>query len=163
MQQEYTDVLTGQIVCVSGKKNQVLCSLAIGSCIVVMAYDYCASIAAMAHIMLPGIAPNKSQEQYRYTNNAMDHLLTLLSEAGWSKADTAFALVGAGNVLMNENDTICQNNINSVRSKFDHLGLEITASVLGGYQRKAAFLDISTGVMYFSCGGGEKTVLWPQK
>ncbi len=163
MQHKYRDVLTGEVACVSHSHNEILCSLAIGSCIVVMAYDYCAKIAAMAHIMLPGIAPDKSDNPLRYTCNALEHMITLLDNDNWSKPDTDFTLVGAGNVLIDPSDTVCRNNIRSVTNHLSEMQIEVRASVLGGFHRKAAYLDVETGKMSYTCNGGEIKTLWPLK
>ncbi|MBN2842529.1 MAG: chemotaxis protein CheD [Sedimentisphaerales bacterium] len=161
MQHKYKDVLTGEVVCVPYGPDEILCSLAIGSCIVVMAYDYRTGIAAMAHIMLPGIAPDKSDNPLRYTCNALDFLIRQLENAKWSRSDTVFTLVGAGNVLIDPNDTICRNNIRSVTDYLAEMQITVKASVLGGFHRKAAYLEAQTGKMSYTCNGGELKMLWP--
>ena len=70
------DVNTGQVRL--GRGNVVLRSLAIGSCIAAATYDYRAGIGAIAHIMLPGSAPEESPEKTRYAENAIEEIVGLM-------------------------------------------------------------------------------------
>ena len=53
------DVQIGQVK--AGTGGVILKSSAIGSCVVVVAYDTARKVGAMAHIMLPGRAPTRKK------------------------------------------------------------------------------------------------------
>ena len=67
--EEIIDVNTGQVR--FGRGDVVLRSLAIGSCIAVAAYDAEARVGALAHIMLPGRAPEDCLEKTRYAEDPL--------------------------------------------------------------------------------------------
>ena len=62
---------TGEVK--TGKKDTILRSNAIDSCIVIAAYDEEEKVGAMAHIMLPGKAlENKNTQKNKYARNRED-------------------------------------------------------------------------------------------
>jgi chemotaxis protein CheD len=155
---EIIDVNTGEVRI--GRGKTVLRSVAIGSCIVVAAYDPSNKIGAMAHIMLPGTAPKKSAEKTKYAANAIEQMLTSMISAGTNKDDVETCLVGAGNVLKKQDDTICRDNIESATKLLEQDQIPIRASVLGGTQRKGVFMDLETGKITCTEGDGPETLLW---
>ncbi|MHC4707098.1 MAG: chemotaxis protein CheD [Planctomycetota bacterium] len=108
---EIVDVNTGEVK-VSGQST-ILRSLAIGSCIVVTAYDRKKKVGAMAHVMLPGSAPKESLEKTKYAADAIDEMISKMIKEGSNNDDIEVCLVGGGNVLKREDDTICKSNIDS--------------------------------------------------
>ncbi|MHC4483370.1 MAG: chemotaxis protein CheD, partial [Planctomycetota bacterium] len=105
------DVNTGEVK-VGGEKI-VLRSLAIGSCIVIAAYDFKKKIGAMAHVMLPGRAPKKTLQKTKYAADAVDEMVSRMTRAGSNEGDIEACLVGGGNVLKKKDETICKDNIES--------------------------------------------------
>ena len=64
-------VNTGEVS--SGGIETILNSGAIGSCVVITAFDSYRRIGAMAHVMLPGVSPVKNQlHATRYAANAIE-------------------------------------------------------------------------------------------
>ncbi len=53
--EKIVNVSTGEVKV--GRKGEILKSTAIGSCVVIAAYDSERNIGIMAHVMLPGRAP----------------------------------------------------------------------------------------------------------
>jgi chemotaxis protein CheD len=156
---EILDINTGQIAVRRGRC--LLRAMALGSCIAVAAYDSRARVAGMAHIMLPGGTPQRGANDARYAVFGIAALLDQMREAGCSKEGIEVCLVGGGNVLRHERDTICRDNILSVTEILQDKSIPIRASVLGGNERKSAFLDAATGRVSFSEGSGTVRVLWP--
>lgn len=154
---EVFDINTGEVLVAS--QGCILRSQALGSCIAVVAFDQECKVGGIAHIMLPGRAAEGDLKPYRYCENAIDHLENLMCLTAGIDAVSAVCLVGAGNVLCDKNDTICSNNINSVCSYLRAKNIAIIASVLGGFTRKSAFLNLMTGAVEFSCGCGDKKKL----
>ncbi len=152
------DVNTGQVKL--GKGEVILRSLAIGSCVAIAAYDSSAGIGAMAHTMLPGRAPEKFLEKAKYAANAIDIMIGMMLDVGSQKADIEVCLVGAGNVLKKEDDTICHANMQSTTRLLDERDIPIRATVLGGTERKSIFLDIETGNVSYRKGDGQEELLW---
>ena len=156
---EIIDINTGQIAVRGGRC--VLRAMALGSCIAVAAYDSRARIAGMAHIMLPGGTPQQGANDPRYAVYGIGALLDRMIEAGCDLGAIEVCLVGGGNVLRNERDSICGDNIRSVTAVLQDKNIPIRASVLGGNDRKSAFMDAETGRVSFTEGNGAERVLWP--
>lgn len=142
------------------RENIELRAIALGSCIGVAAYDPSGRIGGMAHIMLPGNAPDKAAEKTRYAANAIEKMLGKMISMGSRLCDLEVCLVGAGNVLERDDDTICQSNIDSVRQILENKGIDVKASALGGTQRRSVSVDIESGKICYTEGNGEKKLLW---
>ncbi|MEA3224772.1 MAG: chemotaxis protein CheD [Planctomycetota bacterium] len=155
---EIVDVYMGQVKL--GRGDVMLRSLAIGSCIAIAAYDFKLKIGAMAHVMLPGSAPEKSSEINKYAPNAIDAMIDLMVQAHSDKSNIEVCLVGAGNVLQKEDDAICDANIRSTTRILEERNIPIRATALGGMERKSISLDIETGSVTYRKGDGQKQLLW---
>ena len=155
---EIIDVNTGEVAVQRGKFT--LRAMAIGSCIVVTAYDPKVKIAGMAHIMLPGHAPEQSSEKTKYAADGIEQLLNRMLELGSGTNSIEVCLIGAGNVLRKKDDTICNDNINSVTSILEEKFISVKASVIGGHKRKSAFLDVETGSCSYTEGDNNEKPLW---
>ncbi len=156
--EEVIYVSTGEVKVAAGEA--ILRAVAIGSCIVVAALDSKKRIGAMAHVMLPGKAPRQFLEKTKYAFDAIEKMLGQMLEAGSNPNDIEVCLVGAGNVLEKENDTICDANIESVTGILKEKNIPVKASVLGGTERKGVILDTETGIISYTEGDGSKKLLW---
>lgn len=152
------DVDTGQVVCCGGDK--ALRSNAIGSCIVIAAYYRSSRVGGLAHILLPGSAPENEKVKTKYAADAISEMISGLVREGADINGIEVCLVGAGNVLEKTDDTICQKNIESVTQLLKKRSIPVRESVLGGTKRKSLFMDVETGCIYYSEGGGEEKLLW---
>ena len=155
---EIIDVNTGQVKL--GRGKVLLRSLAIGSCIAVAAYDSKAGMGAMAHIMLPGSAPEKFSESTKYAANAIDEMIGMMLDADSQRDNIEVCLVGAGNVLQKEDDTICAANMRSTTRLLEERSIPIRATVLGGTERKSILLDVESGNVSYRRGDGRERLLW---
>jgi chemotaxis protein CheD len=155
------DVQIGQVKADRGQV--VLKSIAIGSCVAVVAYDTASKTGAMAHIMLPGEAPvgKEGVEKTKYAANAIDAVLSKMARLGSSGADIKVAVLGGANVLERQDDTICESNIKSTIEHLRKKHLEIVGEATGGTGRRNVWLDIAEGVIYYTEGDGGKMQLWP--
>lgn len=155
---EMADVDTGKVVVRRGR--WILKASAIGSCVAVAAYDAVTKTAGMAHVMLPGRCPEFVSGTLRYAANAIENLLEQMLAYGAKLADIEVCLVGAGNVLQRDDDTICAGNIESVMAILAELNVSVKASLLGGTKRKSALLDAETGRISCTQGDGPVQMLW---
>ena len=80
------NVNTGEVKV--SKKDVILKSAAIGSCVVIAAYDKKKKVGSLAHIMLPGKAPKSSEEKTRYAANAIDELIEKIERQLKQKHET---------------------------------------------------------------------------
>lgn len=152
------DVNVGEVKVGAG--SVVLRAMALGSCIGAVAFDGRLRIGGLAHIMLPGAAPRKAVEKNKYAVDAIDDVIRRLSHAGAHRDELEFCLVGAGNVLEKDDDTICTSNIDSVIRTLNDRNIAVRASLLGGTLRKSVSLDVEKGLVSCSEGDGKERVLW---
>ncbi len=155
---EIIDVNTGDIA--FGEGNVILRSVALGSCIAVVAYDSKKNIGAIAHIMLPGKAPEKILEKTKYAEDAIDGMIGRMLTKGSKHSNIEVCLVGGGNVLKRKNDTICEANIESVTQVLRKKKISVKSKVLGGTERKSVFMDIENGRISYSEGERGERLLW---
>ena len=153
------DVQVGQVK--TGKGKVILQSKAIGSCIAIAAYDPRRNIGSLAHVMLPGSAPadKKPSEKTRYATDAIDAMVSKLSDLGSKIDDLEVTLVGGGNVLNRADDTICKDNIESTLQILSEKGLKVRARALGGTKRKGVSLDVECGIVSYTEGDGRERQL----
>lgn len=158
--QEIIDVQIGQIKVEHGEK--LLRSNAIGSCIVIAVYDAAKKNGALAHIMLPGTAPEnkKAEEKTKYAADAVDAIISQMAILGSKADDLDVVLVGGANVLNREDDTICEDNIESVLEILTQKNLKIRAKAVGGNKRKSIFFDIEKGIINYTEGESAQIILW---
>jgi len=153
------DVFTGEV-----RSADCCCDLishSIGSCIVVVAFHPETAFGSMAHVMLPGLAPAKAKEhKFRYAEDAIKELLLQLKLPEKSHTEINICLIGAGNVLKRDDDSICVNNINSVKSILADKDLKTVAEVLGGTQRRSVRFDVSKGAVYYTEDSSPEKLLW---
>lgn len=154
------DVNTGDVR--ATREAVILRSVAIGSCIVIAAIDTTKRVGAMAHVMLPGAAPALSSEKTRYCENAIEKLIQKMELRGSEVENIEVCLVGAGNVLKEERDTVCQGNIKSVTDLLKEKAIRVRCSVLGGTERKSVFFDLSQSRMTYTEGDSSEKLLWQQ-
>ncbi len=147
---EIIDVNTGELKL--AKCQGMLRSVAIGSCIVVACYDPIKKIGVMAHIMLPGKAAANFEMKTKYAQDAIDGVVNLLMANGSDIESVKVCLVGAGNVLYKDNDTICNANIESVTSILKERGFKVSGSILGGFERKSIRMYLDSGAVYYTRG-----------
>ena len=156
--QKIIDVNTGEVKAAAEKG--ILRSVGIGSCVVVAAYNLRRKIGGMAHIMLPGIAPQQSLEKTKYAFDGIEQLLNQMFETGASADGIKVCLVGAGNVLQKKDDTICDANIESVTGILKEKNIPVMVSSLGGTKRKSVFLNVEDGSISYADGDEKEKILW---
>jgi len=155
---EIVDVSTGEVKLGCG--NKILRSVAIGSCIVISAYDSKNRIGALAHIMLPGQAPEQYAEKTRYADNGISDMIEQMVSAGSKVSDIEVCLVGAANVLKKDDDAVCRENIESTNRQLAQRQIPVRAAVLGGTERKGVSMDLRSGTIFYTEGDGPEQLLW---
>ena len=139
----------------------ILKSSAIGSCVVIAAYDSKKKVGALAHVMLPGASPKKETfQKTRYATDAVDETMNRMIHLGAGKDSIEVCLVGGGNVLKKKDDTICQENITSVVGLLNKKGIKIRAMAVGGTERKSISFDVKMGAVYYTEGDVKEKLLW---
>ncbi|MCK5598083.1 chemotaxis protein CheD [bacterium] len=156
MDREY--VFSGELkVC---KPDGKLSTGAIGSCIVAIMISATPRIGAMAHIMLPGKAPEKESNTTKYTCNAINELHNQMTKRGALNEDIKTFVFGGANVLRDKNTDLPQSNIASVKSCLKELRLKIEEESVGGVARREAVLYLKDMAITLSIGDSGKREFW---
>lgn len=156
---ETVNVLTGKVK--ASKDATIFRCLAIGSCIVIAGFDRSTKVSAMAHVMLPGVSPEKTRTlRTRYASDAIEEMLKMMLFLGANQGAIEVCLVGGSNVLKRKDDTICQANIHSVLSILNEKNIPIVAQSLGGTKRRSLVFDTETAEVYHSIGDEDSQLLW---
>ncbi|MBC8438610.1 MAG: chemotaxis protein CheD [Deltaproteobacteria bacterium] len=152
-------VSTGEVN--AARANTILNSPAIGSCVVIVAYDAKKMVGAMAHVMLPGTSPEKrTSQRTRYAEDAIEEMIGMMTRQGTDRENIEVCLVGGANVLQREDDTICQAIVDSVIEVLHKKNIEIKAKAVGGTERKSVSLNVNKGTINYTEGDGVEMLLW---
>ncbi len=152
------NVLTGEVWISSGPK--IIEISAIGSCIAFIVYDKISYRTGVAHILLPGTAPEKSNEPLKYSSNAIETIINNFTRYNYHTDKLNTFLIGGANVLKKEDDTICDMNIKSALKKCKQLELEIAYSSLGGQERRLIKFDTKSGELFMAIGNENLKKVW---
>ena len=155
---ETIDIKTGEVRVLHQQGE--LATTAVGSCIAVAAFDKTARTGGMAHVMLPGRAPEGAADTLRYADNAMDELVRGMEGLGSDKNDIQLCIAGGANVLERPDDTICELNIAAVTHAARRHGLMILARSLRGTSRRRVRFEVESGSVYCALGDGPEKLLW---
>jgi chemotaxis protein CheD len=148
-----------------GRPGATLNSGAIGSCVVVTVYDPNKKAGAMAHIMLPGRAPDKlypekDNDLNKYSENAIESLTQQMTLLGSQINTMEACLVGGANVLKRKGDSISNENILSIINLLAEKNIKIMARSVGGTERRTASFNIEKGCLYYTIGDSEEKLLY---
>ena len=114
----------------------------------------------MAHIMLPGKAPNKESNTTKYTCNAINELYNEMTKRGALNKEIRTFIFGGANVLRDNNTDLPQSNIASVKSCLKELMLKIEKESVGGVARREAVLYLKDMAITLSIGDSGKREFW---
>ncbi len=134
---------------------------AIGSCVVVTAYDPDARVGGMAHVMLPGVSRDPgSPDKTKYAEDAFEEMMRKLAALGASEARLRVCLVGGGNVLGPGHHSPGPQILRSIAEILGRMHLVPVATEAGGDQRRSCSLDTASGRVTYTVGDSRSMTLW---
>lgn len=156
------DIKTGELAI--GKKDMVLKTGSIGSCVVISVYDKNLNIGGLAHSMLP---TRKSGEKLaldtvdfesgnvsaKYVDEAVDNLIYGMKKIGGTIDSMEAKLVGGASMfkkLSGDKNGIGFQNIESARNRLRHYGVLIDNEDTGGSSGKAVSFNLKNGLVEVS-------------
>ncbi len=146
---EIINVDTGEVEVTS--RPAILCALALGSCVAVIAYNRQKKIGGLAHIMLPGRSTKwKSDDKMKYSEDAIDALLDAVKKRGSQIEDLELDIIGGANVL-GEGD-LPDKVVESILNYLKKLGIKPKSAIVGGTEQRSASLDIVSGRIFYTEG-----------
>ena len=142
-------------------KQEGIEASALGSCIALIAYSCQFKMGAIAHIMLPGQASNRSANlENRYAQNAIENLIYRFYISNIYISEIEVCLVGGGNVLKRKDDKICSDLTSNIESILMNADIPVRARALGGEIRRSARLDVLQGKVFYTEGDHPEKLLY---
>lgn len=141
--------------------SEILRASAIGSCVVVMAYDPTTRIAGMAHVMLPGASRHSDpQKRKKYAEDALPELLRKIEAEGGQRDRLSVWLVGGANVLGDGHESPGPDIVRSVQQYLSQKDMTPLAMRVGGEQRRACTLKAASGRISITTGDAAKEIFF---
>ena len=142
-----------------GKKNTILKTGSIGSCIVIILYDKENEVGGLAHAMLPNrkVKNNPGQKEAfkveapaKYVNDSIDNLVEEIKKMGGKKENLDAKLIGGAKmfkILSGDKYGIGQQNIEKARQKLQETNIPIDSESIGGTTGKIVEFNTSNGIV----------------
>jgi chemotaxis protein CheD len=146
------------------KGEGILQSSAIGSCVVVAAYDPDSAVGGMAHVMLPGGTSDPNPlVKTKYAKDAVEEMMRAMSYLGAMEARVHICLVGGANVLGDGHDSPGPDTVRSLTEILGGRGITPVAMEVGDTQRRSCVLHVACGLVTYTVGDSEQRTLWEAK
>ncbi|KUO76533.1 MAG: archease [Clostridia bacterium BRH_c25] len=135
---------------VSDKKDDVIKTFALSTCVAVAVYSPLRNVAGMVHVALPSPASARDDDQMRpcyYASTGVPYLINkMCSEFGCLKGELMVELFGgAMSVRNNDIFKIGTKNINTVKEILNVLNIKYRAIEIGGICSRTLAMDVATG------------------
>lgn len=148
---------------VSNRKDDVLVTYALGSCVAVSIYDDQAGVGGLLHFMLAESSLDREKARLKPAMFADTGIPTLFKNCyslGAEKRRMTVKVVGGASILDRENMfRIGHKNVAAVRKIFWKNKVFIDAEDTGGDFNRTVRLDIATGLTSVSNAGGYSRAL----
>ncbi len=134
---------------ISDKEDDIIKTIALGSCVAVTVFSPSRKVAGMVHIALPfSVLPNEDRTKpCYYAESAVPFLINkICREYNCMKTDLSINVIG-GAVSIRKDDLfrIGQRNVEVVRQKLRELDLPYDDSETGGTCSRTLTMEVSSG------------------
>src|SRR5690606_26723896 len=128
----------------------VLATVGLGSCVAILLYDAVASIAGMAHVLLPAPhGPFDGEAPAKYATTAVAHLLKEMEARGADRGRVTARLVGGASMFGGSRlSTLAaagERNLNATRETLARAGIQVTAEDVGRAHGRSVHLYAADG------------------
>ena len=134
---------------VTNRREDVLTTFALGSCVAVLAHDATAGVGGLLHVMLPTSELDKAKAAERpcmFADSGLRHLLDGIRKLGANERRITIRLAGGAQVLSGSDTlNIGKRNYQAVRKGLWQAGLLVKSEEVGGSHCRTVKLDMSTG------------------
>ena len=155
--EKYVDKIIVGIADIKIAKAPSVIKTSLGSCVAVCLYSPSGKVGGMQHLMMPKAPENKAYiKKAKYADTGIAELYKLLNGlCGSPKQDLVAKIFGGAKVLPHVRANIGADNVESVRSILNDMGITIVASQTGGEKGYKIEFDLSTGKVECRIFGGE--------
>ncbi len=146
------------------KGHGVLQASAIGSCVVVVAYDPDCHVGGMAHVMLAGASRDQDPTGgTKYAEDAVQEMMQKMANLGSTKAHLCVCLIGGGNLMGKGHDSPGPETVRSLSEILHRMRIEPVSMEVGGRQRRSCTLDVDRGCVTCKVGDSAERKIWEYK
>jgi chemotaxis protein CheD len=148
---------------VSTRRDCLLVTHGLGSCIAVVMHDPVVPVGGLLHFLLPISSLDRqraSVEPCMFADTGIRELLRQVSAAGGDPKRASVRLVG-GALVMDPKGIfqIGKKNYEACRQSLAEAGISVQGEATGGTISRTVRLHVGTGVMHWTTGGGEPVEL----
>lgn len=142
---------------ISSRKNQILVTHSLGSCLGLAVYDHEAGVGGLIHCLLPMAREHRKNHQLNpcmYVNTGVPHLIKAMYAKGARKERLVIKAAGCGRMvnISNTFDTGAA-NLKALATLLERNELRLSGSDTGGSIPRTVRLHLETGrVVVSSCG-----------
>ena len=146
----------------SAGAGHVLVSLGLGSCIGLALLDRRASVAGLAHVVLPA-AEGREGAPGKFADTAVPVLLDAVLGLGARRMRVEAVLVGGASMFSFGGNglEVGQRNDAAVRDELDKLRIPVAAADTGGSRGRTVRVDVRTGIVTAKAAGDAQVELYP--
>jgi chemotaxis protein CheD len=157
-----TMVRMGEHAC-SARADDVLVSLGLGSCIGLALLDRQASVAGLAHVVLPA-AEGREGTAGKFADTAVPALLDAVVGLGARRGRLDAVLVGGASMFAFAGPglDVGQRNDAAVREELARLRIPVAAAETGGSKGRTVRVDVATGVVTSKAAGDAAVKVYPK-
>ncbi|GFO96154.1 chemotaxis protein CheD [groundwater metagenome] len=144
------------------KQPDVICSSAIGSCVVIALYETRARIGGLAHIMLPEISRKEMRKTpFQCADTGIASLIEWMRGEGAEMKYIAAKIVGGARMFSyyQSNPNIGERNIKCVKQVLRKKGIPLIGEDVGGSCGRSVKFHLDSGKLIIRSTGREKKVI----
>jgi chemotaxis protein CheD len=147
----------------SATAGDVLVSLGLGSCIGLALLDRRATVAGLAHVVLPA-AEGRAGAPGKYADTAVPTLLEAMLGLGARRMRVEAVLVGGASMFSFGGNglEVGQRNDEAVRAGLAELRIPVVASETGGAKGRTVRVAVGSGVVTSKAAGEAEVALYPK-
>ena len=147
----------------SAGAGEVLVSLGLGSCVGLALLDRRASVAGLAHVVLPA-ADGRRGAPGKFADTAVPALLDAVVELGARRTRLDAVLVGGASMFSfgGPGLDVGQRNDAAVREELARLRIRVAAAETGGSKGRTVRVDVQSGVVTSKVAGDTAVELYPR-
>ena len=147
----------------SATSGDVLVSLGLGSCIGLALIDRRATVAGLAHVVLPA-AEGRAGEPGKFADTAVPTLLDAVVGLGARRTRVEAVLVGGASMFSFEGHglEVGQRNDTAVRDELKRLRIPVAASDTGGSRGRTVRVAVDGGRVTARAAGDAEVELYPK-
>ena len=132
-----------------GKDDEVLVTLALGSCVALVIYDPKMKVGGLAHVMQPNSRSGEAGKPGKYADTAVPYMLRNLVNMGSSRERLVAKIAGGATMFpyADVSESIGKKNVDAVKDMLNRYGIRLIAEdTLGNVGRSVKFY-VSNGKM----------------